>query len=138
MRLNNGTIARNSSCVIEVLVASNTQGAYTNTIPAGPATVNPGAIQTREGVTNASAANAPLNVQAFNVTKSFGTSPIAVGDVSRMTITIQNIASIPYTGVSLTDTLPAGNNLEYVNDRHTKPRIAVRGHWPSRPWRRAR
>ncbi len=113
MRLNNGTIAPNSNCVITVLVASNTQGAYTNTIPAGPATVNPGAIQTREGVTNASAASAPLNVQAFNVTKSFGTSPVAVGQLSLVTITIQNIATLDYTGVDLNDVLPAG--LEYIS-----------------------
>ncbi len=113
VRLNNGTIARNSNCVITVLVASNTQGVYTNTIPAGPATVNPGAILTREGVTNASAASAPLNVQAFNLTKSFGTSPVAVGQISLVTITIQNIATLDYTGVDLNDVLPAG--LEYVS-----------------------
>ncbi len=122
IRLNNGTIAPNSNCVISVDVTSTVQGSYTgvnaNTIPAGPA--GPGSIQTREGVTNGSPASAPLNVQAFTLTKAFATSPIAAGDTSVVTITIQNHAPFDYTGVvgpippsTLDDVLPA--DLQYVD-----------------------
>jgi len=111
VRLNNGTIAPDSNCVITLDVTSTIQGAYTNTIPAGPG--GPGSIQSREGVTNASPASAPLNVQAFTLTKSFASSPITAGDTSVVTITIHNHASFDYTGVALDDVLPAG--IEYVD-----------------------
>ncbi len=110
IRLNDGTIAPSSNCDITVDVTSAVQGAYINTIPAGPG--GPGSIQTREGVTNTDSASAPLNVQAFTLNKAFGTSPIAAGDTSPVTITIQNHASFDYTGAALDDVLPAG--LEYV------------------------
>jgi LPXTG-site transpeptidase (sortase) family protein len=105
------TIAPSSNCVVSVDVTSLVQGAYTNTIPAGPG--GPGSIQTREGVTNGSPASAPLNVQAFDLTKSFATDPIAPGETSQVTITIQNNATIDYTGADLDDVLPAG--FEYVD-----------------------
>ena len=104
--LNNGTIASNSNCVITVGVTSVLEDAYTNTIPAGPP--GSGSIQTQQGVTNASPASAPLNVQAFNLSKSFSPSPIAVGGVSQLTITIENPADFNYTGVAITDNLPTG------------------------------
>ena len=125
VRLNNGTILKNSTCTITVVVTSTNQGAYTNTIPAGPASTNPGAIQTQEGVTNASPASDQLNVQAFNLTKSFATSPIAPGSDSQMSIEIQNIASIPYTGAALNDKLPAG--LVYDTSILTPPSISCVG-----------
>lgn len=115
VKLNNATIAKSSACVITVAVSSLKQGAYTNTIPAGPS--GSGSIQTREGVTNARPASDNLNVQAFTITKAFtptppyGTPTIAVGDTNVMTITIQNHATIPYTSATLDDPLPAG--LEY-------------------------
>lgn len=104
--LNNGTIAPNSNCVITVNVTSVLEHAYTNTIPAGPP--GSGSVQTQQGVTNASPASASLNVQAFNLSKSFSPSTIAVGGVSQLTITIQNPANFNYTGVEITDNLPAG------------------------------
>lgn len=104
--LNNGTIAANSNCVIEVDVTSVLEDAYTNTIPAGPP--GSGSVQTQQGVTNAAPASAPLNVQAFNLSKAFSPSPIAVGGVSQLTITIENPANFTYTGVAITDNLPAG------------------------------
>ncbi|MCL4268245.1 MAG: sortase [Anaerolineales bacterium] len=102
--LNNGTIARNSNCVITVAVTSVLEDAYTNTIPAGPP--GSGSVQTQQGVTNASPASANLNVQAFNLSKAFSPSTIAVGGVSQLTITIQNPANFTYTGVAITDNLP--------------------------------
>ncbi|HUH95863.1 MAG TPA: hypothetical protein VLZ89_00800, partial [Anaerolineales bacterium] len=106
--LNNGTIPKNSTCKITVVVTSLTQGSYDNTIPAGPAAAHPGAIQTQEGVTNSSPATDQLNVQAFNLTKSFTTSPIAPGSDTQMSIQIQNIANRDYTGAALNDQLPPG------------------------------
>lgn len=104
--LNNGTIARNSNCIIRVNVTSARSNAYNNTIPAGPP--GSGSVQTQQGVTNATPASAPLNVQAFNLSKSFSPSLIAVGGVSQLTITIQNPANFNYTGVAITDNLPSG------------------------------
>lgn len=104
--LNNATIAKNSNCVITVAVTSVQQGTYTNTIPAGPA--NPDSIHTQQGVTNATPASADLNVQAFNLSKAFAPTTIAVGDTTQLTITIQNPANFPYTGAAITDNLPTG------------------------------
>lgn len=104
--LNGGTIAQNSNCVIRVDVTSVLEDSYTNTIPAGPP--GSGSVQTQQGVTNAAPASAPLNVQAFNLSKSFSPSPIAVGGVSQLSIVIQNPANFNYTGVEITDNLPAG------------------------------
>lgn len=101
--LNNGTISANGSCVIRVNVTSTIQGVYTNTIPAGPA---PGAIQTQQGVTNASAATAPINVQAIGISKAFNPTSIQAGGTSTLTITLQNPSNAAYTGVSVSDTLP--------------------------------
>lgn len=109
--LNNGTIARNSNCIIRVDVTSVFEDSYTNTIQAGPPAS--GSVQTQQGVTNAAPASAPLNVQAFNLSKSFSPSPIAVGGVSQLSIVIQNPANFNYTGVEITDNLPAG--LEIAN-----------------------
>ncbi|MBK8780376.1 MAG: sortase [Anaerolineales bacterium] len=105
IKLNGGTIAKNATCTITVNVTSTVQGAYTNTIPDDN---QPGSVQTREGVTNADPATDQLNVQAFTLSKAFGTSPIAVGSTSVVTITIHNHASTPYTAASLDDVLPAG------------------------------
>ena len=109
IRLNNGTIARNATCTITVDVTSTIQGVYTNTIPDDN---QPGSVQTREGVTNADPATDQLNVQAFTLSKAFGTSPIAVGDTSVVTITVHNHANFDYTQASLDDVLPVG--LEYT------------------------
>jgi len=117
VKLNNGTVLKSSTCTITVVVTSLKQGSYTNTIPAGPDTTNPGAIHTQEGVTNTSPASDTLAVQAFDITKSFTATPgyttptIAPGDTNVMTITIHNVASIDYTGATLNDQLPTG--LEY-------------------------
>ena len=90
-----------SVCTIQVYVTSNTQGSYTNSIPAG-------AISTYEGATNAQAASAPLNVQQLNLTKSFSPASIAAGGTSTGTITLQNPSSTAYTNASLIDNLPGG------------------------------
>lgn len=110
IKLLNGTIAPGADCVISVNVYSIIQASHTNQIPAGPA--GPGSIQTREGVTNESPADDDLNVQAFSLSKDFSETTIAAGQTTDVTITIQNHATIQYTGAALDDVLPAG--LEFV------------------------
>ena len=98
--LNNGTIAANSTCTITVNVTSDIQGAYNNRIPAN-------ALQTQEGLTNLVAATARLNVQEIGIAKRFTPPTVSAGGTTTLTITLQNPKSTPYTGVNLTDTLPA-------------------------------
>ncbi len=104
--LNNATIAPNSNCRVRVRVISSTQGQYTNTIPAGPA--GAGSVQTRQGVTNLAPASGNINVQAVGITKTIVPENIQQGDTSLLTITLRNPTGSPYTGVSITDNLPAG------------------------------
>jgi LPXTG-site transpeptidase (sortase) family protein len=98
--LNNGTIAANSTCTITVNVTSNSQGAYTNSIPAN-------SLRTQEGPTNSTTTTARLNVQEIGVAKRFTPSTFSPGGTTTLTITLQNPKSTPYTGVNVTDTLPA-------------------------------
>jgi len=104
--LSNATIAPNSNCRVRVRVISTTQGQYTNTIPAGPAGV--GSVKTRQGVTNLTPASGNINVQAVGLTKTIVPENIQQGDTSLLTITLRNPTGSPYTGVSITDNLPAG------------------------------
>jgi mucin-19 len=105
--LRNATIAANGTCTIRVNVMSSVPGVYTNTIPAN-------AIQSQQGVTNSRPASAPLNVQAVGLTKAFSPNAIQVGGRSTLTITLQNPSDTPYTGASVTDTLPTGLTIPTV------------------------
>ena len=107
--LSNATILHNATCQVTVRVVSGTQGTYTNTIPAGPAGI--GSVKTLQGVTNASAASANINVQAVGLAKSFAPTAIQQGDTSILTITLRNPTGADYTNMALTDTLPAGVTL---------------------------
>jgi LPXTG-site transpeptidase (sortase) family protein len=100
LTLNNGTIAPSSTCTITVNVTSNVQGAYTNSIPANT-------LQTQQGLTNVIEATTRLNVQAIGVSKQFSPSTLPAGGTTTLIITLQNPTSSPYTGVSLSDALPA-------------------------------
>jgi uncharacterized repeat protein (TIGR01451 family) len=101
LTLNNATIAPNTTCDILVPVTSNTAGIYDNTIPAS-------AVTTQQGVTNANPADATLNVQNVEVTKAFSPPSVLVGNTTTLTITLSNPTATPYTGVAITDNLPAG------------------------------
>lgn len=101
--LNNATVSPNSVCTVAVNVTSTTANTYPNSIPAGPAA---GSISTKQGVTNATAAEATLAVQNVGITKAFSPTSIVAGAISNMTITIQNPTGSDYTGVILADTLP--------------------------------
>jgi LPXTG-site transpeptidase (sortase) family protein len=98
--LSNGTIAPTSSCIITVNVTSDTQGTYTNRIPAN-------ALGTQQGLTNATPATARLNVQEIGLTKRFSPATFSVGGNTTLIITLQNPMTFPYTGASFTDNLPA-------------------------------
>jgi LPXTG-site transpeptidase (sortase) family protein len=98
--LNNGTIAPSSTCTITVNVTSNVQGAYTNSIPAN-------ALQTQQGLTNVTEAITRLNVQEIGISKRFSPGTLPAGGTTTLIITLQNPTSSPYTGVSLSDSLPA-------------------------------
>jgi len=104
--LGNATVTPNQNCTVTVNVTSTVNGQYTNTIPAGPG--GPGSIVTQQGVTNASPASANLNVQPVGVTKNFSPATIVAGGTSTLSIVLQNPTGTNYTGVSITDNLPAG------------------------------
>jgi len=100
INLNNATIAPSTTCRIQVRVTGSNQGSYTNTIPVG-------AIQSRQGVTNAAAASANLAVQSLGLIKDFTAASIPQGGSTPLTITLRNPSGTTYTGVHFTDTLPA-------------------------------
>lgn len=104
--LTNSTIAADSTCTIRVNVTSTVSGVYANTIPAD-------ALDTEQGLTNASPATANLNVQDIGVSKSFAPPGFQAGGVTTLTITLRNPTSSAYTGVQISDTLP-GNVLTIV------------------------
>ncbi len=90
-------------CEISVnVVAPGSIGTYTNIIPAD-------AITTLQGPTNSEPATARLYVvNQPTINKAFSPKVVSVGGTSTLTVTINNGAGIPLTGLSLTDTLPAG------------------------------
>lgn|GEM_PF-851050 len=106
LTLSGAEIAPNTTCAVQVYVTSITQGEYTNTIPANT-------ISTKQGVTNASLAEASLNVQAVSIAKAFSPASIQAGDTSTLTITLRNPTSAAHTGVSIADVMP-GSVLELV------------------------
>ncbi|MHC1739497.1 MAG: sortase [Anaerolineaceae bacterium] len=101
IKISNATIPLNSSCSVNLTVTSTVPGVYLNTIPAQ-------SIQTQQGVTNSSAAAAPVNVQNIGITKSFAPNNVQAGGFSTLTVTLSNPAPQDYTGVKFTDTLPSG------------------------------
>ena len=104
--LSNASIPANSTCTIRVNVTATVSGVYTNTIPAN-------ALHTQQGLTNSAPASANLNVQDVGLSKSFSPPNFQAGGRTTLTITLRNPTSRPYTGVSLSDTLP-GNVLTVV------------------------
>jgi len=93
-----------SSCTLTVQVVGTAIGALTNVIPPGGVSANGGAA------TNpAPASSATLNVlNPVTLAKSFAVSPVRAGQVSRLTVTINNPNASVLTAAALTDALPAG------------------------------
>ena len=93
-----------SSCTLTVQVIGTTLGALTNSIPPGGVTANGGAV------TNpAPATTATLNVlNPATIAKSFSVSPVRAGQVSRLTVTINNPNTSALSAAVLADNLPNG------------------------------
>ena len=104
--LTGGTLpAGPSSCTLSVQVIGTTIGALTNSIPPGGVSANGGAV------TNPSpATTATLNVlNPASIAKAFAVSPLIAGQVSRLTVTVNNPnPGTALTAAVLTDNLPAG------------------------------
>lgn len=99
--ISNASIAVGATCVVTANVTSTVAATNVNTIL-------PNAISTRQGVTNTSAASAPINFQSVGATKTFSPSNFMIGGKSTFTITLRNPTSTAYTGVYFTDPLPTG------------------------------
>ncbi|MEL7093613.1 MAG: DUF11 domain-containing protein, partial [Pseudomonadota bacterium] len=96
-----GTVAANASCTVSFDVVADTSGALVNTT---------GALTSLFG--NSGTADATLTVTpapAPSFAKSFAPVSVEVGDVSTMTLTIDNTAAlVNATTGSFSDTFPAG------------------------------
>lgn len=104
--LSGATLNAGTTCTITINTTRNTSGNRTNTLP-----VN--SIVTREGTSNSAAASATLNaLPALNISKAFLPTTIAGGQISRLTVTIQNrqisgALGGPLSSIRFTDDLPA-------------------------------
>ncbi|MBL7943537.1 MAG: hypothetical protein JNM00_12255, partial [Flavobacteriales bacterium] len=91
--LSGATVTPAQDCLLRVNV-TGASGAYlisngtANTIPAGPG--GPGSLQTDQGVTNTTPAQAELTIQPVSVQKAFAPDPVDAGDTSILTITLEN------------------------------------------------
>lgn len=95
-----GVLQPNSSCTLTMRVVMSVNGNRTNRIPAG-------AVTTFNGVTNEDATEASLtNLRGVGVTKVFNPNPVAVGEVSKLTITISNTSNVPVREMGLLDEFP--------------------------------
>ncbi|WP_017654354.1 beta strand repeat-containing protein [Fortiea contorta] len=108
--MSGGKIPASSFCTITVPVKVSItapSGSHTNTI-------NVDELKTSIG-NNAIRATANLNVKnAVVVSKAFNPPAVAVGGKSRLTITIdrEEVFAPNFTGMNLTDTLPAGHTVD--------------------------
>ncbi|NMC45500.1 MAG: class F sortase [Chloroflexi bacterium] len=99
--ISEATIPASSDCLVRVNVTSSTPGVYVNSIPAG-------AVHSHQSLTNQNAASATVNFQAIGLEKTFSPSNFEVGGTGILRMTLKNPSGSDYTGVSLTDNLPAG------------------------------
>jgi len=95
-----GTIAADSSCTITIAVLGVAGGTHTNTTSVVDSTELTG--------TTTGSDTLGVAVPEPTIAKGFATDPIAVGGTSALTITVTNNSLIALTGVSFSDTLPAG------------------------------
>jgi uncharacterized repeat protein (TIGR01451 family)/fimbrial isopeptide formation D2 family protein len=95
-------IAPGTSCLVEVDVTAAVVGNYDNTIAKF-------GVTSTQGVTNQNAATARLSVVTQpTIAKSFAAATVRIGQATRLTVTISNGSGVALSGISLTDTLPAG------------------------------
>jgi uncharacterized repeat protein (TIGR01451 family) len=96
--ISSASIPAANVCTITVNVTSNTVGSYNNIIAAGALTTS--------GGSNASIAQADLNVASPQISKGFTPAVVAVNGVSTLTITLSNPTSATIIGATFTDTFP--------------------------------
>ncbi len=99
-----GHLAASASCSLTISTTMDVENNLTNTISIG-------AVTTTNGAANTQAASATLtNLPGASVSKWFGPNPILVGpgSFSTLSVKIQNVSNFPLTGMSVTDSLPAG------------------------------
>jgi LPXTG-site transpeptidase (sortase) family protein len=95
-----GSLPVGGTCTLTISVTMTVNGNLTNVILAN-------AVTTTQGASNPQPAEASLtNLPGASISKVFAPNPIAAGDFSLLTITIQNTGNIPLTGLGLLDTLP--------------------------------
>ncbi|MBK9780888.1 MAG: sortase [Anaerolineales bacterium] len=95
-----GVLQPFSSCTITLRVIMNVNGNRTNRIPAG-------ALTTANGVTSDEPTEASLtNLPGVGVVKVFNPNPVAVNQVSKLTITISNTSNVPVREMGLLDEFP--------------------------------
>ncbi|MBI9043448.1 MAG: sortase [Anaerolineaceae bacterium] len=111
LTISGAEIAPEETCIIRVNVTSAEQGEFVNDIAIGD-------IGTKQGVTNDALASAQLNVQMVRITKELSPSPINAGDLSTLTITLENPTGTDFTSVALDDVLP-GNDLYFTDSGET-------------------
>ncbi len=104
---------------IPIAPSSTTYGTCTITIPVTVATTAPlaaatntiavGALVTAGGGNLATATATLTPTNALTVAKAFSVSPVPVGGVTRLTITLTKVANAPlFTSLAVTDSLPSG------------------------------
>jgi len=122
LSLNGGTVdaqvqSTPGECYVEINVTSTTPGNLINTIPAGNLNASGDDGGTPVTISNTTPASATLTVVAVSppsLSKGFAPNTISMGNISILSITINNNDSnTNLTGTSLTDTLPA--NLVLAN-----------------------
>lgn len=103
VRLTGATLLSNDTCQIEVQVTSTSVGTITNEIPLNT-------ITTDQGATNSTSfAQSTLSTtSSAGVSKEFDPPVVSPSEPSRLRITIFNTQDDGITGLSLTDTFPAG------------------------------
>ena len=107
-----GAVRADETCTITVDVTSTVVGSYPNSTES--VTSSLGVSTPVEATLAVTETEPPLLVSM-----SFSPARIATGDVSRLTYELDNIASVAATGVSLSDTLPAGVVLAAVPNART-------------------
>jgi uncharacterized repeat protein (TIGR01451 family) len=99
-------------CYVEINVTSMISGNLINTIPANNLNASGNDGGTTVSISNTTPASATLTVVAVTpptLSKGFAPNTISMGDVSTLTITVNNNdTNTNLTGTSFTDTLPAG------------------------------
>ncbi len=102
LTLSGATIPAGTNCSVEVDVTASVVGAYDNTIPKD-------GVTSTQGITNQTPATARLSVVTQpTISKSFSASPVQMGQVSRLTVTISNGSGTALSGIGLIDRLPPG------------------------------